>query len=127
MPGGTPRVVPVADRNFHKTVTIANGASLSDAEDLGGFTLVGVITDSAWDTNSMSFLSATTLDGTYLPVKSLTTGSEFTAPGIAASGWYGADPADFASVRYLKVRSGTSAAAVNQSGDTVVTLVLRGV
>lgn len=128
MPGPAGRTVSVAERDYtNYTVTIADGASLSGAVDLRHYTLVGVITDAAWDTNSMSFAVATSLDGTYVPLHTLTTGAEVVAPGIVASKWFAADPADFAGVRFLKVRSGTSGTPVNQAGATVVTLVVRGV
>lgn len=120
-------VIPVPGRSFVKTVTIANGASLSGAIDLGDYTLVGLITDSAWDTNTMSFAVSDAIGGTYVPLHSLTSGAEVVTGSIVASKWFAADPADFAGVQYLKVRSGTSAAAVNQSGATVITLICRAV
>ena len=117
-----------AGRIYNKTVTIADTTSLSDAADLGDETLCGVIVPSTWSTAAISFLAATTLTGTYYPLYSAS-GAEVVTGSITGGTavWVALDPADFAGVRYLKVRSGTSAAAVNQSGGDTLTLVTRAV
>lgn len=107
------------------TVTIANGASLSDQADLGaGMSLVGILPDSAWDTNVMSFTVATASGGTFNPLYTAA-GTEVVTGSIVASRQHAVDPVDFLSSRYIKVRSGTAAAAVNQAGATVITLIVR--
>lgn len=108
------------------TATIANGASLSGAVDIGsGLSLVGIVTPAGWTTAVVSFQASTALDGTYVDLYKLD-GTEMASPGsLAASHWHPLDPADFAGVRYLKVRSGTAAAAVNQAGGDTLTLVVR--
>lgn len=119
--------VVLADGMATVTATIANGASLSAEVDLGlGLHVVGIITDSAWDTNVMSFQAATASGGTFVDVYTIA-GSEIVTGSLVASHWHAFDPVDLRSVRYLKVRSGSSGAAVNQSGATVVTLVLGAV
>lgn len=109
-----------------KTVTIANGASLSDAVNLvgaGDSVLLGIITPAGWTTASLTFQVST--DGvTFFDYKDAT-GAEVTIPSTAASQYRAVYPTDFIGVRYLKVRSGSSGAAVAQAGGDVVTLVVR--
>jgi len=50
-------------------------------------------------------------------------GVEVSVPGVVASSLEGLDLHEFLGLRYLKVRSGTAAAPVNQVGDTVVTII----
>lgn len=109
--------------NTSKTVTITNGASLSAASaTLKGYCVVGVITDSAWDTNAMTF--QVSADGTnYFNLYK--EGTEYNLAGVVASAYNAVDPAVFMGAVNLKVRSGTAAAAVNQAGAAVVTLVLK--
>jgi hypothetical protein len=45
----------------------------------------------------------------------------------AASRFILLNPADFVSVRYLKVRSGTSGTPVNQGGARTITLIVRAI
>lgn len=106
-----------------KSVTILNGASLSGASaDLAGNVLVAVITDSAWDTNAMTFQGS--LDGTNW-FNIFNGGTEYSLAAIVASTFFAVDRDLFVGARYVKVRSGTSGAAANQNGDAVVTLVIR--
>ena len=108
----------VATRN----VTITNGTSLSGALDVADYTVVGVITDSAWDTNAMTFQASA--DGTNF-FNLHNAGTEISFAGVTASKYNIIDPALMMGVRAIKVRSGTGAAAVNQVGDTVVTIVIK--
>lgn len=105
------------------TVTVANGAALSgasgDLKDLGQ--LVAVLTDSAWDTNAITFQGS--IDGTNF-FDIYEEGSEYSVTGAAASKAYTVDVQVFMPYSYIKVRSGTGASPANQSGDSVVTLVL---
>lgn len=126
MPGTAERTISVAERDYTKTVTIADSSSLSGATDLGYATFCGFITPSGWTTAAVSFAAATSLAGTYYPVLSAS-GAEITTGSVAASKWVALDPADFAGIRWLKIQSGTSAVPVNQSGGDIITLVLRGV
>jgi hypothetical protein len=106
-----------------KTVTIANGAALSGASaDLAGGALVAIIPDSAWDTNAVTFQAS--LDGTNW-FNLYNGGTEYSLAGVVASAFCAVDPDLFLGARYVKVRSGTGAAAVNQTGAVVVTLVAR--
>jgi hypothetical protein len=108
----------------YTTVTIANGASLSGVAQLlpTSGRLIGVITDAAWDTNAMTFQAS--VDGTTY-VNLYNAGTEYSMAGVVASAYNAVNPDVFSGARYARVRSGTSAAAVNQVGDTVITLVMR--
>ena len=107
-----------------KTVTVADGASLSDAAFTEYLELCGVITDSGWNTAALTFQGSH--DGTnYFNIWN--GASELSYAAVVASTWVAFDPALFLGIPYIKVRSGTSASAVNQTGDSVVTLVLRQV
>lgn len=106
------------------SVTIATGASLSDEEDLQGKTLCGVIIPSTWGTTAdVTFAASDVTGGTFYPVR--TPAGEYAFASITASQYLAVDPAVFAGVRFLKVRSGTSATPVNQTGGDVLTLVFR--
>lgn len=105
------------------TVTILNGASLSDAINLENRTLVAIIMPSTWTAAALTFQFS--LDGVnYFNAYSLT--AELTAtttPAIANSFINIARTATYDSARYLKIRSGTAAAPVNQAADRVLTVV----
>lgn len=104
------------------TVTVANLASLSGASlDLSVLGKpVAVITDAAWDTQAMTF--QVSVDGVNF-FNLYNEGSEYQIAGAAASHFHRVDWSLFYGVKFLKVRSGTGAAPVNQAGDSVVTLV----
>lgn len=107
------------------TVTIAGGASLSGAIDLQRYRLRGVIVPTAWVAANLTF-QASVDDKTYLELVD-DTGSAVTVTGTAGSfsALKEATANLFAGVRYLKVRSGTSGAAVNQSGNTPIILIVE--
>lgn len=103
---------------------IASGASQSGVVDLIGFLLAGIQMPTTWTAADITFLAS--LDGvTYQPVYN-TDGDEYTIASAAAqaSRFIAIDPRDFAGVRYLKIRSGTAAAAVNQGADRTLGLAL---
>lgn len=111
------------------TATIADGASLSDAVDLGaGLSLVGIVVPSTWTAAPISFAASLTLVGTYYPLYTAA-GAEVVTGSIAGGTavWIALDPADFAGIRYLKLRSGTVAAPVTQSGGDTLVLVVRAI
>lgn len=103
------------------TVTIASGASLSSTATLGdGWKVLGFSPDSAWDTNSMTFqisFDETNYQNLY------DENGEYTVSGAVASAYYATQPWKFWGVRKLKVRSGTASSAVNQTGNTVITVI----
>ena len=114
----------MAGKLIERTVTILGGANLSDEIDIGDAVLVAVQPDIAWDTNTISFQSRSEKN-------SLRTlkfeGSEIVAASIVGQEFVTFSPTKFAGVRFLKVRSGVKGASINQTNETVITLILRGI
>lgn len=116
------------------TATIANGASLSGAVEISfpvddaRTTLCGIIVPSGWTTAVISFAAGLTATGTFYPVYNAA-GAEVVTGSITGGTavWVALDPADFVGIPFIKIRSGTNAAAVAQSGGDDLTLVVRGV
>lgn len=105
------------------TVTISNGTALSPAVDLQGYNLVGIAMPAAWTAANITFQGSADNNNFFDLYDS---GSEINLASAAASRYIALNPTQFAAVRYLKVRSGTSAVPLNQGADRVVTLILRG-
>jgi hypothetical protein len=106
--------------NFDLTATILDSASTSNAVDLSGTSLLGFITDAALDGTAFTFTVSDELAGTYVPLKRMSDGAALVA-AVGTSAQYATNPADFASVRFLKIVSGTA-----QSGAaTAIKLVNR--
>jgi hypothetical protein len=112
------------------TATIASGASLSDAQKVDG-KLVGLQIPAAWTAAAITF--SVSQDGTtYMDMwnTSLGTAVEVTvaSAGIptASTRFLALNLSDFVGVNFVKIRSGTSAAAVNQAASRSIGLVLAG-
>lgn len=106
---------------------IASGASLSNGVDLGVLKLFGFIMPAGWDAAALTVLASFDGGTTYIPMKSLYDGTEITYV-VNASGYFPLpNPQVFAAVTNLKVQSGTSASAVNQTADRNIQLVLRSI
>ena len=115
-------------QNRHaKTATIVNAASLSDAVYLHGEVLVGIRMPAVWDAANLTF-QVSMDDVTYLNAYSQA-GAEHvvTVTGVDTHIWV--DPTDFASYRWIRVRSGTAGTPVVQDteGDREITLITRGI
>lgn len=119
---GTFEAKPVGSQTVETTtVTIASGQSLSGGVDIMGRKLVAILMPSAWTTASMTFQAS--VDGTnYFDVYD---GSSERALVVAANYYSMLNIGDWIGIRYLRVRSGTSGAPVNQGGSRVVTLVVQ--
>lgn len=108
------------------SVTIANGASLSSAAHIGGG-LVKIIMPAEWDAAALTFQHAG-YDGATFQDLYDTAGSELsvTEPsGGFADVTVHMKAAEWLIFGQLKVRSGTSAAAVNQTPARTIQLVYR--
>lgn len=110
--------MPVARTTL--TATIANGASLSDAVDLLGYDLVALAFPAAWTAADVTL--QTSEDGvTYRNVMTDAASPAEVVVGadaslhVVISGVTGT-----ALGRFIKIRSGTAAAAVNQLGDRII-------
>ena len=104
-----------------KTATILNGASLSDAIDTFCARLGRITVPAAWTAANLTFQVSP--DNTNWFNLYDATGAEYTVVA-AASRSIIIPVSDFLSVRYLKVRSGTSGVPVNQGADRALTLTL---
>lgn len=112
-------------RGFKKAV-IAIGESLSGAINIGEGTAIGLQMPAAWDTADITFQAS--LDGTTwgelsnLPISGVAI-SDFTITTPVAAKCIPLDPILTLSWNYLKIRSGTLAAAVNQTAARTLKLV----
>jgi hypothetical protein len=112
-----------------KTVTVTSGTSLSGSMQVWDTSaahpegLVALIMPAAWTTAAITFQASA--DGTNFFNLFNTSGVEVTIAAPLASQFIPLDPADIISANYLKIRSGTSGAPVNQGADRIVTLVTR--
>lgn len=106
------------------TVTIANGASLSGAIDLGSSSLACILMPAAWTAAGLSFAVSTSLAGTYVPLWNAL-GGEYLVPSASAvaSQHIILPVVDFLGIQFIKVRSGTNAAAVNQGAARNLILI----
>lgn len=104
------------------TATILSGQSLSSAIKLNGGFVEGIYMPASWTAATLSF-AVSEDDSTYVPLTdALGVEMALTVAGATAimlplsslRGW-----------NYLKLRSGTSAAAVNQGADRAFTLITR--
>jgi hypothetical protein len=106
-------------------VTIANGASLSAAIDLGGLRLFGVAIPPAWTAASLSFQMSPDGGATWYELLDQA-GNAITAAATASS-CMTLDPKPFAPLQLIKIRSGLSSAPVTQTADRALKLILRSV
>lgn len=110
------------------TVTIASGASLSGGVNISPrgteSSLVEIVMPAAWTAANLTF--QTSNDGVTYQDYYNAAGTEITVMAAAARN-IAIDPADFAGAGWLKVRSGTSVAAVNQAAARTITLITRSV
>lgn len=115
----TAKTAPVS-----KTVSIPISTSIMAAGvDLQGCTPAAIEMPSAWDTGNLTFSVASTLSGTYKNVYD-EFGTEVTVTA-AASRFIRLSPADWWSMRYLKIRSGTSGTPVTQTAARTLTIHCR--
>lgn len=99
---------------------IANGQQESAAIDCGGMALCGILLPAAFTGTALTFEVSDAIDGTFVPLKSTTSGSALSY--TVAQGTYAAiDPKDFQGVRFLKVKSGTA-----EGGARTLKLALKG-
>ena len=105
-------------------VTIPSGQALSNSTDLSMSRFCGIILPTAWTTADVSFQAS--MDGTTW-VDVFTQSGEYTIPSAVAapSRLYVLDTHFTPGIRFLKVRSGLSAAPVNQAADRSVLVVTR--
>jgi hypothetical protein len=91
------------------TVTIANGATVSNAIDLGEKAIVGIQLPSALTSTALTFTASDVIDGTYNPVTKID-GNAYSIT-VAAAKYIVISPVDLAGIRYLKLVAGSAEAA----------------
>lgn len=115
--------------SLHKSVvsvTIPNGGALSNGVSLGEKTLIGIIVSAAWTAAGLTFQASEDGGITWLDLTDSTgTAVTIAAAGIIAGGRVSLDPTPFIGVDTIRLRSGTSAAPVNQGAARVLTVIAR--
>lgn len=102
------------------TATIANGASLSDAVNMQGGRLCAIVMPADWTAADLTFMGSA--DGATFYNLYDADDAEITVQA-SDDRYILLDGGRWLGVRNLKVRSGTSAAAVNQGAQRLITLV----
>lgn len=102
-----------------QAATIANGASLSDAVDITAGLLIAIQMPAAWTAAVLTFQASH--DGVTFADVYDSAGAERSVT-VAAGRHVTLDTANFG-MRFVKVRSGTAAAPVNQGAQRVLQLV----
>ena len=130
MPAGvTQRLSPSAGVIQVRPAVIANGASQSGILDLDGGErqITSIQMPAAWTAASLTFLVSH--DGvTFVPL--YWDGAEYTiaaAGGAAASLGVSLEPSALAGWRFVRVRSGVAATAVNQGAERTLQVLTRAV
>jgi len=103
--------------NVSRSVTIADGQTDSDVEDLEGETLVGAYLPASEEGTTLSFKAATAADGTFVPVHD--TAGDLVEYTVASSRYVPLDPAVFSGIRFLKLVLGA------QTGAATIGLATR--
>jgi len=101
--------------------TIAETESLSSVVALDNLVMVAIQMPDEWDAATLTFQASTDEQGPFTDMVNAS-GAAMEAQA-AASQWVAFLPTDFCSVRYLKIRSGTAAAAIAQSANRVLRVV----
>ncbi|CAB4166176.1 hypothetical protein UFOVP843_14 [uncultured Caudovirales phage] len=107
---------------FSLADTIAASASLGSGVNINGLDVTGILMPSGWDTAAITLQYSP--DGTTWSNVYDQFGTEVTIQA-AASRYIALPPSLLAGVGWLKLRSGTSGSAVNQTAARTVTWVVR--
>ena len=136
----------IAVRTYYTEAKIGAGDSLSNVIDGKGYRLTKIFMPAAWTDAVLTFQEAPSPDGTFqnlyddingyfefdgngdlMPVTAAEL-IEVTVPVSAGKNTVISTNKDkFAGMTYFKIRSGTSAAAVNQAADRTIGLLFVGV
>ena len=115
---GIERVIPA-----NLIATIANGASVSGEIDLGGSSMQMLLMPATWTAASITFQVFETTGGTARSAYD-DSGSEIVVTTAASRAV--PVPAELAGARFIRIRSGTVGTPVNQGGDRIITVILKG-
>jgi hypothetical protein len=108
---------------LYSTATIAKSGSLSGAVDMGNFRYFSIQMPAAWTAAGLTFQGS--LDGTTYQNIYDDSGSEVYIPTVSASTNVSCDSIALKLIpyRYIKIRSGTAASAVNQEAARTIYLL----
>lgn len=106
-------------------VTISSGASLTGTINLSGLRLFSIAMPSSWTAANLTFQMSPDSGTTWVNLRDQS-GNEVVAVADASCCVL-LTPAQFASIQYLRIRSGTAATPVAQAADRSLQLVLRSV
>lgn len=106
------------------TATILNGTALSQPISLADHLLCGIIIPAAWTAANLTLQASDAIDGTFGDVYD-SGGTEKSITVGAAGRTILLNPSDFAGFAFVRFRSGTAAAPVNQGAARDLKLVLR--
>lgn len=104
-------------------ITLANGSSVSDAVNLGGLRLFGIVMPSAWTTANLTFQMSPDGGTTWADLYD-NDGNEIVAAANTSSCII-LTPEKMAALQHLRVRSGLSSAPVAQGAVRSLQLILR--
>ncbi len=104
--------------------TIASGASLSAQVNIGDRQLCGIYVPTGWTTAVITFQASPDGGITFGELVDIAA-TAISVSSITADKFVALDPARFRCVNCIKVRSGTSGAAVNQGSDVTLKLLTR--
>lgn len=104
--------------------TILNGQAMSSPVDFGSKVLCAIVIPAAWTAAALTFQASDDGGATWWNIHD-SAGNEVTVPSAAAVAGrrVSVDPSLFAGVDFIQVRSGTSAAPVNQGANRVLLLI----
>lgn len=99
---------------------IGVGETTSNAVQVFGTTFLAFITPANLTATSFTFLVSDAFDGTFLPLKDMSTGDALISQ-TSTSSQYATQPADFSSVQFIKFVGNTA----QLTSDAEITLVTR--
>lgn len=105
------------------SVSIENGASMTDGINLGGLRLFGLVIPDEWTAANLTFQASFDAGATWVNI--LNKAGNENIVTVSVGGYLIIDSTDFAALQYLKIRSGTAAAPVAQEAARNISLVLR--
>ena len=120
--------MPDVDQCVRKTVTIAAGESISELIPKAHHSYMAIFLPSNWTTAPITFLGCDSYSGTFNQVLSATDASEVNIPAVAASKVIVLDTEfleAIIAIPFLKLRSGTLNAPVNQVTEVNIKIILR--
>ena len=119
---------PDQDMCVCKSVVISVGESISTVLAKAHHSYLSIYLPADWTTAAITFLGCATIDGTYKQIVSSTDVSEVNIPAVAASKVVVLDTEfleALIAIPFLKIRSGTQAAPVNQVAEVEIKIILR--